>query len=119
MKGKPPKKPPYWYYRKEFQKKKVNPKLAESLLYEQSGSITIATEMFMMGNIIYDHSAQEAARQASSWVIENGKPSTDDCAYNIGLLMIISELKRTKVLIKPLKKRDYHTIRTEAVPFRI
>lgn len=104
---KPQTREPYYYFRQEFKKRNCHPKLSPCLMYDQSGSITIATEKFNLKAIFIDNSAQEAARQLSSWIIEGGKPSTEDCAYCEGLMMIISELRRTQVLAKPFKIRDY------------
>jgi len=108
VKAKPPEKPSYDWYRAEFKRLKCNPKMSESMQYDMMGSITIATELFSTKHIYIDHSANEAARQLSSWVIDNGKPSKIDSAYCTALLMIISELKRTRTFIKPLKSKDYH-----------
>ncbi|MCP4651190.1 MAG: hypothetical protein GY853_14075 [PVC group bacterium] len=113
-----PKKAPYYFYRKEFIKKKCRPKLSESILYDESGSIVMATEMFMRQQIIFSHEAKPAAQQVSGWTIDKGKPSKENSAYCEGLLMIISELKRMRIIQKkPPKPRDYKIVRTVARNF--
>lgn len=116
IKAKPPEKPPYDWYRAEFKRLRCNPKMSESMQYDQLGAITIATELFATKHIFFDHSAQPAALQISSWVIDSGKPSKVDSAYCIALMMIISELKRIKVYVKPLESRDY---RIKKKPLRV
>ena len=92
----------------EIRKTETEAHLIEAMRYDQPGAILTGTQMFALKQIYIDENSQEAARQIAGWTIEKGKPAEDDCGYCIALCMILSELRRRKLVKdKPPKPRDY------------
>ena len=95
--------------KREIRKTEVRVHLTEAIRYDQAGAILTGTQMFALKQIYIDESCSEPARQFAGWIIDKGKPSEDDCGYCITLCMILSELRRRKLIKdKPPKPRDYH-----------
>lgn len=94
--------------KREIRKTEVRVHLTEAIRYDQAGAILIGTQMFALKQIYIDESCSEPARQFAGWIINKGKPSEDDCGYCITLCMILSDLRRRKLIKdKPPKPRDY------------
>lgn len=94
--------------RAEFRKFDVRVNMVEALRFEQAGAILTGTQMFALKQIFVNDDCKDAARQIAGWTIDKGKPSEEDSEYCQCLCMIISELRRRK-LIKPKKKViDYY-----------
>jgi predicted phage terminase large subunit-like protein len=101
-------------YKEEFRKRSINPKMNESFKYDLYGSITAANQMFEHKDIFVSKGCSGAARQFAGWTVAKGKPSEDDHGYCLTLCLIISELRRLK-LVKdtPKPKPDYFPIEKE------
>jgi len=93
--------------RNEIRKTQVRVNISEDIRYDQTGAIFAGTQMFAKNEIYIDESCSEPARQFAGWIIDKGKPSEEDCGYCICLCMVISELKRRRLLEKKKKVRDY------------
>ena len=93
----------------EIRKTEVRVNLVEAVRYDQAGAILTGSQMVALKQIYIDENCQEPARQIAGWTIDKGKPGEDDCGYCIALCMILSELRRRKLIKdKPPKPRDYN-----------
>jgi len=84
------------------------PHIQESIHYDPYGSIQRVDDLFKSGNILVNRNCEDAIRQFSSWSVERGKPSEEDCGFCEALCLLISEMSRKKIIPEKPKIRDYH-----------
>lgn len=93
--------------RREFKILGVSPHLRESQRYDQWGSIYAVNKLSKNRGIFFDSDTEAALLQMQQWSVEKNKPDGSGNGWCESLTLIISELKKQKVLEREFKRPDY------------